>query len=277
MVAEVREAIGLGNADRRGRLPGNLLQPRRRRRRGPRPTPRRCPADRRPAGRSTWRTQTASPSTATTLRPGPRRTRSRRRSAACPGRRSASPRRPATSSSDAPIGSGRVSGDTPNRSFSRIRASAALVREPSSSAKRADPLDGHAAVELHAPHRRRRRRCRRRRRSRSRGWRAYSIDGIIATSSCPAASASASRLGRSTTISSLRGDRGQRERPAAGRSGTSPRPRGLCRVLAASDRCRIIGSSLQDVETLHYTDRASTPEAIGTSASPADAAAQSRR
>ena len=87
--------------------------------------------------------------------------------AACPGRRSTAPRRPARRRATRRWATAGVSGETPNRSFNRMRANAALVREPSSNAKRAHALDGHAAVELHASHRRRRRRCRRRRRSHS--------------------------------------------------------------------------------------------------------------
>ncbi len=102
--------------------------------RGRSPTPSQNRPTRCLAGQSTTRRRTAGPSTATIPRPNPRRTRTRRRWNVMPR----SPISRTASADDcsnvAPMGSGRRFGATPNRSFSKMRANAALVRDPSSKA-----------------------------------------------------------------------------------------------------------------------------------------------
>ena len=100
-------------------------------------------------------------------------------------------------SSPHPIGSGSHCGRTPHSSASRICVSAALVRDPSSSATRRTSLRRHAKMQLHAQHRPAARHARVRNDRDSPAVRKNSTDGTSATSSRPAASESASRLGKS--------------------------------------------------------------------------------
>ena len=89
----------------------------------------------------------------TTSRPGPRLRRQPARRRESPDRRSTAPRRPSCCRARSRSAAARNSGCTPHSSASRICASAALVREPSSSASVRTSRRRHAEVQLHAQHR----------------------------------------------------------------------------------------------------------------------------
>ena len=127
-----------------------------------------------------------------------------RRSAASPDRRSAARRRRRVASGRSQSAAVPIAACTPHSSASRICASAALVREPSSSATRRTFGRRHAEVQLHAQHRTAAGDAGVGDDRDSPAARNHSTDGISATSSRPAASESASRLGKSNSNSRLR-------------------------------------------------------------------------
>ena len=221
VVAEIAQALCLGHADLGASA--RAISARRARRR---PAPRRTASS--SPSRSTPRP--GDPHRKDKRQPGPARHCSPRSqtnsngpwpSATCPGRRSASPRRRRSGRASRRSAAAAAPARDANCSRSRMRASAALVREPSSRASVRNPLDRHAAVEHHAAHRAV---------ARHAGVGDDRVAGLAkntrSTGSSPrragpAARPSASRLGRSTTISASGASRASRP-TAAGRSGTSP-------------------------------------------------------